>query len=170
MIQLHVEAANKDERLNNSLMIRCSKANHDHAGQIESFKQLVESTVNQFTEKKGRIPYSENDRFSRELYNLLADANLAEDEILALELTLVIVEEGAIALQCADDSGGSIGGLVEDAIQQLEEIAENLQQQDVSVRENMAKIVLETAQSDVFADWEEYSNQLHFISDQLAQD
>jgi len=163
LIQLHVEAANKDERLNNSLMIRYSKANRDHAGQIESFKQLVESTVN-------RIPYSENDRFSRELYNLLADANLAEDEILALELTLVIVEEGALALQCADDSGGSIGGLVEDAIQQLEEIAENLQQQDVSVRENMAKIVLETAQSDVFADWEEYSNQLHSISDQLAQD
>lgn len=63
----------------------------------------------------------------------MADAYSAEDDLLALELTLVIVQEGAASLQYADDSGGSLGGLVEDAIQQLEEIVESLQQQDVSV-------------------------------------
>lgn len=168
LIQLLVQAASGDERLKNSLMIRYSKTDQDHARQVQSFKQLVESTVNRFTGKKGRIPYSESSRLSQELYNLLADANSAEDDLLALELTLVIVEEGAAALQYADDSGGSLGGLVEDAIQQFEEIAESMQQQDISVPENMAKRVHETAQSDVFADWEDFSNQLLSISDQLA--
>lgn len=168
LIQLLVQAASGDERLKNSLMIRYSKTDQDHAGQVQSFKQLVESTVNRFTGKKGRIPYRENGPFAQEFYNLLADANLAEDDLLAFELTLVIVEEGGLAVQYTDNSDGAFWGLVEDAIQQLEEIAESLQQQDISVPGNMAKQVRETAQSDVFADWEDLSNQLLSIADQLT--
>lgn len=124
LIQLLVEAANTDERLNNSLMIRYSKTNRDNAGQMESFKQLVESTIRRFTGKRGQIAYRDNGPLSQELYNLLADANLAADEMLAFELTLVIVEEGALAIRYTDNSDGAFCGLVEDAIQQLEEIAE----------------------------------------------
>ncbi|WP_156934222.1 hypothetical protein [Paenibacillus zanthoxyli] len=87
---------------------------------------------------------------------------------MALEIALLVLEEGVAAFQYADDSDGDIGMLVEETLEQIREIADSLNQQDASARERFFNRLLTISKSEIFQGWEDYRIALFHICTEFA--
>lgn len=166
LIQLVTEVAERDEIFRNGLLVKYAKGDHKH--QIQSCKKLVQAIVKKYVGRNGFITYRETSRFSREMLGLLEVNNQEEDDILALEIALLLLGESVEAFQYADDSGGDIGLLVDEALEQIAAVANRLDRENIKVREYVFGRLLSESKNDIFDGWEEYAIDLLRISVQLA--
>ncbi|WP_410513480.1 hypothetical protein PaeBR_03205 [Paenibacillus sp. BR2-3] len=166
LIRIISQVAEQDDAFKNGLLVKYVKG--DHAQQIQSCKKLIDSIVKKYVGREGFIPYRETYGFATEMLKLLEDTNGAQDETLALEIALLVLAEGVAAYQYADDSDGDVGMLVEEALEQIREIAGSLDRQDVSAREIFFNRLLTMSKSGIFHGWEDYQTALFHICAEFA--
>jgi hypothetical protein len=166
LIRIIVQATREDDTLKNGILIKYTKG--DHSKQIQSCKKLINSIVKKYVGRGHVIPYRETHSFARDMLALLENTNGAQDEGLALEIALLVLEEGVTAFQYADDSDGDIGMLVEEVLERIWEITSSLDGQDISARESFFDRLLSVSESEVFQDWKEYQTALFRICTEFA--
>ncbi|WP_409342883.1 hypothetical protein [Paenibacillus sp. MBLB4367] len=154
LIRIIIKIAERDEMFKNSLLLEYVKA--DYSQQIRSCKKLIDSIVKKYVGREGFISYRETYSFAKDMLALLENTNEAQDETFALEISLLVLEEGVAAFQYADDSDGNIGWLVEEALECIREIAGSLDRQDVPARERFFNRLLTMSKSGTFDGWEDF--------------
>jgi hypothetical protein len=90
--------------LENSLIVKYSIDNNEH--ELETCQVLIDSIVRKYTGREGFIKYRETGAFVRELDDVVEKARNTENVLLAMDIALLLLEEGIGAFQYADDSGG----------------------------------------------------------------
>lgn len=166
LIRIIAQVVEQDEMFGNSLLMTYAKV--DHSQQIQSCKKRIKSIVKKYVGREGFIPYRETYGFASEMLKLLENTNISQDESLALEIALLVLEEGIAAFQYADDSNGDIGMLVGEALGQIQEIAGSLDRQDISARERFFERLLSVSKSGAFQDWEDSQLALFHICADFA--
>ncbi|MNZ29319.1 hypothetical protein D3C78_465650 [compost metagenome] len=166
LIRIIAQVVEQDEMFSNSFLLRYAKG--DHSQQIQTCKKLIDSIVKKYVGREGFIPYRETCGFASEMLKLLEDMNGAQDESLALEIALLVLEEGIAAFQYADDSDGDIGMLVGEALERIQEIAGSQDRQDISARERFFERLLSVSKSGIFQGWEDSQIALFGICAEFA--
>lgn len=168
LVRIIVQVAEQDDAFHNSLLVKYGKG--DPARQIQSFRKQIDSIVNKHGGRARGISYRAAERFSRDMFRLLDQINDDEtlDEGLALEMSWLVLAEGIEAFEYADDSGDDIGTLVQEALNQIREIADEAAAQEESVREEVFLRLLTLSDSVVFQGWEDYQIALFSICVGLA--
>lgn len=166
LICIIAQFAEQDEMFRQRLLLKYAKG--EHSQQIQSYKKRIKSIVKSYVGRDGFIPYRETYGFASEMLELLEDSSDMEHESLALEIILLVLEEGLAAFQYADDSNGDIGMLVKEALGQIQEIVDSQERQDLSARERLFKRLLSVGKSKIFEGWEDFQIALFHICAEFA--
>lgn len=154
LIAIIAEAAGQDEVFKNTILLKYGS--EEQPALLKTFQKLIKTIVKQYTGKEGFISYRETSSFAADLTALLDSKDSVSDDTVKLEMALMVLEEGVEAFQYADDSDGEIGGLVDDILDQIDELAESQQKADESVREHFLKRLIKMSQNAVFDGWDDY--------------
>ncbi|WP_080834916.1 SWIM zinc finger family protein [Cohnella massiliensis] len=154
LVSIVLEQARKDEILRNTLMV--NHAGGDARQELNKCRKLIDAIVRKYQGRGGFIPYRETAYFARELSGVLNVARNAANKPLALDIAFLLLENAVEAFQYADDSDGSIGGLADEALELIEEIAGGSGGLEPQARERMFDKLLQRSDSDVFEGWEDY--------------
>ncbi|BBI35605.1 hypothetical protein [Cohnella abietis] len=161
LIRIIVQVAGGDDAFKNGLIVKYAKG--DHSKQIQSCKRAIDSIVKKYVGREHFIPYRETYSFAMDMLALLENTNGEQDESLALEIAVLVLEEGIAAFQYADDSNGDIGMLVEEVLECIREIASSLDQQELSVRMSFFERLLSVSESGIFQGWEDFQISIFHI-------
>ncbi|WP_456272489.1 SWIM zinc finger family protein [Bacillus sp. AK031] len=152
LIQIIIDITNTDGIIENSLMMKYSHS--DSEQELESCQKLIDGIVRKYTGRNSFIPYRETSRFMSELETVLEKARETADPNLAVDISLLLLEEAVYSFQYADDSGGDIGGLVSVTLDTIEGIA--LKANEDGGSEEVFMKLLAFAGSEVFDGWENF--------------
>lgn len=166
LIRIILQAADQDEMFKNGLLVKYAQG--DYSGQLQLSKKLMDSIVNRYVGRDGFIPYRETHSFAMDMLALLEGTAGAKNSILALEIALLVLQEGVEAFQYADDSDGNIGMLVAESLDKVDDLASSLDGEDSSLQERFFDRLLTLSDSEIFEEWEDYKIELLRICVGLA--
>lgn len=167
LVRIILQAAEHDDLFKNGLLVKYAQGNQN--GQLKLFKKLMNSVVKKYVGREGFIPYRETSSFAMDMIDLLEQADEVKDNTLALEMAMLVLQEGVEAFQYADDSDGSIGMLVDESFERIRGLASSPECRDAFTRECFFERLLELSDSDVFEGWDEYRIVLLQICAELAE-
>jgi len=168
LIRIIIQVADQDELFKNGLLVKYVQG--DHTEQLQLCKKLMDSIVNKYVGRDGFIPYRETYSFAMDMLDLLEETDEARDSGLALEIALLVLQEGVAAFQYADDSDGNIGMLVEESLESIRGIASSPDRQDASCREHVFERLLTVSNNEIFEGWEDYRIVLLRTCAELAEE
>lgn len=154
LIKIIVAMAQKDETLENSLIVRYSK--DDDTQELKKCKKLMESIVRKYQGREGFITYRETYGFTNEMEDILEKASDTDDVLLALDIAFLLLIEAIEAFQYADDSNGKIGQLVSETIDTIGEIVSDSTDLDSVLKSEIFDKLLKLSDDTVFDGWEDY--------------
>ena len=154
LIKIIVAMAQKDETLENSLIVRYSK--DDDTQELKKCKKLMESIVRKYQGREGFITYRETYGFTNEMEDILEKASDTDDVLLALDIAFLLLIEAIEAFQYADDSNGEIGQLVSETIDTIGEIVTDSTDLDSVLKGEIFDKLLKLSDDTVFDGWEDY--------------
>lgn len=160
VIDILLEMAQKDETLENSLIVRYSKS--DRILELEKCKKFMNSIVRKY-KGKGRgdfISYRETYAFVSEIEDLFHKVRETDDTLLALDIALLVLNEAMKAFQYADDSNGDIGSFVTETLELIEETVLGRDETDPNLREVIFNKLLGVSESKIFDGWEDFKLEL----------
>ncbi|XID90345.1 hypothetical protein ACF3MZ_17530 [Paenibacillaceae bacterium WGS1546] len=131
-------------------------------------QRLIESIVKQYVGREGFIPYRQTNDFANEILEMLEETNSEQDPSLALEIALLVLEEGVNAFQYADNSDGDIDMLVEETLEHIWEMSNSLDPQDSLVRERFFERLFSASRSRIVQEYEDSQIALFRICSELA--
>lgn len=154
LVNIILDIAKKDKIFKNKIILKYSKG--ESSQELKKCKKLIDSIVKKYTGREGFIRYGQTYEFALEMETILEKAMEEENEILALDICFLILEEGIKAFQYADDSDGNIGVIVRGTVLQIEDKLIHLNNADIKLRENIFNKLIEQSDSEVFNGWDEY--------------
>lgn len=170
LINIILDITNKESALKNSIIFRYSKG--DDNQELEKCKKLIDSIVRNFTRGSNFISYRETYEFTNEMGTVLDKARhiyeVSNKPLLALEITLILLEESIESYQYTDDSDGEIGDFVSAIMELIEEIVSGTKVLDKDTREKIFNKMLKQIDSVVFNGWEEYRVDLIAMCSEFA--
>lgn len=167
LINIIVNLADKDASLENSLVLKYSKG--EEKQELEACKKFIKAIVRKYKGRGGFIGYRDAGKFASELEGLLEKARNTDNILLALDIALLMLDEGINAFQYADDSDGDIGLLVKESIGVIGEIAIESKEANYQTVETFEKLLAQI-DSKVFDGWEEFRVDLLHICSEFADD
>jgi uncharacterized Zn finger protein len=167
LITIITNIANNDATLESSIIFKYSNDGNQHA--FESCQELIDSIVRKYTGREGFIKYRDTGAFVSELEDVVEKARNTKNVLLALDIALLLLEEGIGAFQYADDSGGHIGFLVTETLELIEEIATNWNEVDNQRTAVFEKLLAQT-ENEVLEGWVDYKIDLLKICLEFADD
>ncbi|MDD4089291.1 MAG: hypothetical protein PHP29_06340 [Tissierellia bacterium] len=166
LVNLIIEITNSDMVLKNNILLLYSKDSYEQ--EIEKCERLICSIVNKYSRKNGYIEYNETYRFSSEMYIILEKAHAIEDKLLVLDVLFLLLNTLIEAYQYADDSDGSIGGLVDEVFEEIEIIADEKEEYEEKLQIDIFNKLLNKASDHIFDDWSNYKIDLLNICVEFA--
>ncbi|MBD2846571.1 hypothetical protein IDH44_15330 [Paenibacillus sp. IB182496] len=157
LVQLLLQATELDESFKNTLLMKYTQV--DPAGHVQACKRRMKAIVRKYTGREGFIPYRETYSFSMELLEMLDEMKDAKDHGLALEVTILVLQEGVEAFQYADDSDGNVGMVVEGALARIRDLASGSVNDPVASSRIFERL-LAFSERDIFDGWEDYRIEL----------
>ncbi|MEW6696261.1 MAG: SWIM zinc finger family protein [Bacillota bacterium] len=131
--------------------------------------ELIRSYIRQHSDRHGFIPYGEifgATEGARVVFDRAEQSADDRDYERALEIYLCIIHEMVPLLQSADDSDGYIGGIIEDSIAALAELADNQLPEEVC--EHFFTRLLKESSNKIYDDWSDWRLDLLEICCTLA--
>lgn len=166
LVNLIIEITNSDMVLKNNILLLYSEDSYEQ--EIEKCERLIYSIVNKYSRKNGYIEYNETYRFTSEMYIILEKARAIEDKLLVLDILFLLLNALIEAYQYADDSDGSIGGLVDEVFGEIEIIADEKEEYELKLRIDIFNKLLNKANDQIFDDWSNYKIDLLNICVEFA--
>ncbi|MEH7246844.1 hypothetical protein V7114_08705 [Neobacillus niacini] len=168
LINIITNIANNDATLENSIIVKYSK--NDNQNALETCQELIDSIVRKYTGREGFIKYRDTGAFVRELEDVVEKARKTKNVLLALDIALLLLNEGIGAFQYADDSGGHIGFLVTETLELIEEIATSWNGIGNNQRTEVFEKLVAQTDHEVFEGWLDYKIDLLRICLEFAED
>ncbi|GKV64821.1 MULTISPECIES: SWIM zinc finger domain-containing protein [unclassified Sporosarcina] len=168
LIELIEDLARQDDHVKNRILVKYSKL--DAAQERQRFAEWIHLIVHRNQGRRGFIEYGETSRFVRELDECLVEVGECADEVLALDLAFLLLNEAVNAFQYADDSDGDIGMLADEVAELIEKIVVEALETGSAQRQMLFDKLLLQCDHPVYKDWEEYRADLlrigiHFTDD-----
>lgn len=167
LIDIIVNIAQNETTLQNSLIVKYS--NGDSQQELEACQELIQAIVRKYTGRNGFVEYRDTGAFVTELEDVAEKAKNTDDVLLALDIALLLLEEGINAFQYADDSNGNIGDLVSDTLEVIAEIAHTCKETGYQKAEIFEKLLALT-DNELFDEWVDYQIDLLHICFEFADD
>ena len=173
LIDIIIDVTKKDKTLKNNILFRYSK--NDDQTETKNCKKLISSIVKKYTGRDGFVPYMETGDFVSEFEELLEKITYTENKVLALDMAILVLEEGIEAFQYADDSDGEIGSLVDDIIALINNIVIDNVNFDISVRGKLFEKLLNFSGNKIFDGWDDFEIEIldicfKFIDNKIFRD
>ena len=154
LVDLIIDIASIDKVLKNNILLMYSKDSYEQ--EIEKCERLLSSIVNKYTKKNGYIEYYETYRFSSEMYIILEKTRVTDDKLLVLDILFMLLNTLISAYEHSDDSGGSIGGLVDEVFTEIEAIADEKEKYEEKLQIDIFNKLLYKASDHIFDGWSNY--------------
>lgn len=152
LVSIIIDLTKNDKTLEDTIVFKYSKI--DDENELYKCKKLMNSIVKKYSGSQYFIEYNKVYLFVNEMKQVLEKSSIIKNEILALEVSILILEEAIKSLQYADDSDGNIGYLISEAINSIKEIS--LRKKYEKTSEEVFKRLLKLSQSNIFNGFEEY--------------
>jgi hypothetical protein len=166
LIGIIQDFARKDPIFKNNLMIRYVQG--DASYELATCQKLIHTIIRTYKGREGFIAYRDTPRFANEMIEIAEKARNTRNQLLATDIALLLLEEAMGALQYADDSDGSIGGLVDEALEVIREIAADSLSLDSDTRGEIFNRLLSGCGGDFLKGWENFRVQLLEICVEFA--
>ncbi|MDQ0157687.1 SWIM zinc finger family protein [Robertmurraya andreesenii] len=166
LIDIITRLANEDDTLKNNLLLKYSNGDHQH--ELEACQEFIHSIIRKYTGREGFIRYRDASAFVRELDEVLEKARNTDDALLAIDISLLLIEEAIDAFQYADDSGGDIGSLVTEIFKVIGEIS--IKNKGTDHQKEIFEKLLAQTDNNVFDGWFDYKFDLLQICLEFADD
>lgn len=166
LINIIIDITEDDTAFKDKIIFKYFKG--DNEQEIEKCKKLIKSIVKKYTYREGYIKYRDAYEFRFEIEEVLDKARDTNDVMLALDITLLVLNEGVEAFQYADDSDGDIGSLVTEAIEVISEITDNSKNRSVDLRTKIFNKILEFSDNKALDGWGDYKTDLLSICAEFA--
>ncbi|MFF2480050.1 SWIM zinc finger domain-containing protein [Paenibacillus sp. NPDC058071] len=153
LIDIIVNAAEKDEVLGKSLYFKYAPGNH--SDELNKYKKMMTAIVRKYKGRGGFINYYSVSSFADELEEILSISNEG-DALLSANIAVELLKKAVDSFQYADDSGGHIGWLARNAVQRIRDIAEAIVGAEPQAREQLFLLLLKQSESSTFDGWEEF--------------
>ncbi len=151
LVKVILEAAVQDETFESRLLLRYSTS----AG-TEGLKKWIRTIVDNYSTRGGYIEYGNVAPFAEDLGQCLQSIGETAATLDTLEQAFLILEEAVRSYQYADDSGGSIGMLVQDALGMIDITAQLIVRKEPAQRQTVFDRLLEMSRNRIFDDWEDF--------------
>lgn len=158
LIAIILEVARGDAMLRNSLLVKYAKG--DDKQELENCRKLIQAIARKYTGRDGFIPYGETYDFTQEMSEILEKARGTDNLPLALDITLLLLEETMEAFEYADDSDGDIGVLADEALELIGEIAGESRDLDADGQERVFNKLIDQIDGGLCGRWDDYRNGL----------
>ncbi|SFG17724.1 hypothetical protein [Sporolactobacillus nakayamae] len=167
LVRIILRIAEEDDKIGAQLIVKYGTGKAVH--QLKARKKLIKSIIDKYSgdEEFGFIRYGEERAFALDMLSILEDD--MNNETLALDTALLVLEEGISAFQYADDSDGDIGMLVEETIAGIQKIAARMRE-DVLSGEHCFQRLLTMSNGSLFDGWNDYRIDLLRICADFADD
>ncbi|MEK4870268.1 SWIM zinc finger family protein [Niallia sp. FSL W8-1348] len=167
LIHIIINCANHDATFEKSLIVKYSNGYPQQ--ELAICQELIHSIVRKYTGREGFIKYRDTGAFVREMEDVIDKARNTENVLVALDITLLLLEEAIAAFQYADDSSGDIGYLVRETLELLAEMVTSRVGLDHQSAEIFEKLLAQT-DNEVFEGWLDYKIDLLTICFGFADD
>lgn len=155
LIRIIIEIAQKNETLEESLILRYSDGNNEQ--ELKQVAKLIRRIVNKYAGRGGFIAYGEISDYVDEMVGVLEKARNTADSLLALEIIILVLHEAVEAFQYVDDSNGEISGLVSDCIEVMEDLVLGEKFSDSSLKKKLFDRLLKDSDDNAYEGWEEFT-------------
>lgn len=158
LIKIIIQITDNNENLKQNIIYKYS--NFDDTDEVIKFKSLLNSLVNEHIGRDFYIHYNRVYNFAYDMSNLLYDgvekALTNNNYLLALDIALIAMEECLEAFQYADDSGGSIGMLINEISDKVDDIIIEVIDNGDNKKEEIFNNLLKYMDTKVLEDWQDY--------------
>ncbi|GIN71441.1 hypothetical protein J14TS2_19160 [Bacillus sp. J14TS2] len=154
LITIIEEITEDDSLITNKLILKY--ANGRETQDTSQCRRVIQAIVNKYTGRQGFIPYKDTANFAHELGVVLDKADATDQISLSFDIASLVLIEAMEAFQYADDSDGTIGGLVNQAINQIEEIAISCKFADVGLQREIFDNIIHLSEHAVFNGWDDF--------------
>jgi hypothetical protein len=168
LINIIIDLTIKDETLEDSIIAKYTVGNKKQ--ELEKCKNLIDSIKRKYLYGDGYISYREVGYFTRDMYDLVKIIKTTDDKQIALNISMFVLKEFIDSFQYADDSGGDIGMLVEETIEEMREIIISSNKTNFAIKENMFNLLLEYIESNVFDGWSNFKIDVLYICYEFCDD
>lgn len=147
LVELLLELARGDRELLDSLLLRLE------GGSVE-YRLVLRGILNAGRGAYDGLDYAGSERAAKKIDGLLAEADraLSSGEIgKAVAICEAIIDETVPAISHADDSNGSLGGCISEAVAILDEVSDDL---DAAGKRRLFAYCLERARTAEFREWD----------------
>ena len=155
LIRIIIEIAQKNETLEESLILRYSDGTNEQ--ELEQVAKLIRRIVNKYVGRGGVIQYGQISDYVDEMGGILEKARNTANSLLALEIIIMVLHEAVEAYQYAYDSDGDIECLVSECFEVMEDLVLEEKFSDSSLKKNLFNRLLEDSNDHAYDDWQEYT-------------
>lgn len=152
LINIIIELTQKNKTLKESIIFKYSDC--DDKEELNKCRKLIKSIVKKYQGRQNFIEYHQTYLFTEEIREILNKSVKVKNKLLAIDMVLLVIEEGIDALQYADDSDGEIGQLVSDAICYMQDIGDNTK--DDNTKNKIFEKLLKLSANKIFDGWDDY--------------
>ncbi|MBO0995184.1 SWIM zinc finger family protein [Bacillus sp. SD088] len=154
LITIIEEITQDNSLITNKLILKY--ANGGDAQDVPQCRRVIRAIVNKYTGRQGFIPYRDTSDFAHEMGEVLDKANATDQISLSFDIASLVLIEAMEAFQYADDSDGMIGFLVNQAINQIEEIAISCKYADIELQKEIFDNIIHLSEHVVFNGWDDF--------------
>ena len=154
LIRIIIEIAQKNETLEESLILRYSDGTNEQ--ELEQVAKLIRRIVNKYVGRGGVIQYGQISDYVDEMGGILEKARNTANSLLALEIIIMVLHEAVEAYQYAYDSDGDIECLVSECFEVMEDLVLGEKFSDSSLKQKLFNRLLEDSNDHAYDDWQEF--------------
>ena len=167
MIDIIRYASVNNSTIENYIILKYSP--FDDEAELEICRKMMKSIVRKYSDRYGYIEWKKVPLFTDEIGELLNRAEAIQNSVLAIDILLMLLEEGFKVLSHADDSDGFIGDFINDIFFMINQITLDLKNNnDEATINKIFDKILATTNSHVFCGWEPYKKDLFDICCNIA--
>jgi hypothetical protein len=143
------------------------KLHVSRAGGVEELaecRKLIQTYINTYSDEHGFVSWRNVDRAVEGAEMVAEKARQAADDaewVRAVRINLCILEEMLDLLQAADDSGGTIGGIIEESLERIQEVVQKIDRMSQGDHEEVFRMLLEESGHSLLDGWPDW--QLAFL-------
>lgn len=166
LIDIILDMAEDNDVLRDSIIFKYSKG--DTEEELKKCKKLIASIIKEYVDKNGFIRYENAYGFMQSMEGVLERAREEDDVMLAFDISLLLLNETVEAFKYSDDSSGDIGYLAGNIIEFISQDVVLREDLDLSLRKQIFNKLIELIDNNVFADFEDYKNDILQICTEFA--
>ncbi|NME07544.1 hypothetical protein [Psychrobacillus sp. BL-248-WT-3] len=166
LVEILMDMTKQDPKFGEKLVFKYAKVNEINL--LDQCKKLVSSIVKEHKGREGYISRRNAYAFVVAFEELMEKIRDTEDALLAIDIGLLVLDEGMKAFQYVDDSDGDIGYLVDETIGLIGKRAMACNPLDLDLRIEIFNKLLKYGDRRIFEGWENFKLKLLEICEEFS--